>query len=201
VKGTIKRPEYYLLQSLFLHIQGQKNIQMNLRDAILEEHSKAQTKKITNWIGEDADRLQSLMHLFMNDTYRVVQRSAWMISDIARKHPEMFRKYLPQLAEKLHDTTAHNAVKRNIFRIFEAVEIPEPLHGPVMQHCFEALENPQEALAVRAFSIGILSKLMQVYPDITNEFKILLEDYMLHDAAPSFKSRANRALKEMAKTM
>lgn len=170
---------------------------MNLREAILEEHSKAQTKKIVDWIGADTGKIKSLMHLFMNDEYSVVQRSAWMVSEVAKEQPEIFQQYLPQLIEKLEDKSAHNAVKRNILRIFDTVELPESLHGPVMQHCFDALENPNETLAARAFSIGILTKLMKIYPEIKNEFKILLEDYLQHESAPSFKSRANKALKQM----
>jgi hypothetical protein len=173
---------------------------MNLRNAILEEHSKAQTKMIVDWIGDQNDRIDALMNLFMNDEYRVVQRSAWMVSEIAKKHPGSFSPYLPDLIAKLENAAAHNAVKRNIFRIFEAIEIPEPLHGPLMHHCFEALENPNETLASRAFAIGILSKLMKVYPEIINEFRLLLEVYLQHESAPSFKSRATKALKQMSKT-
>lgn len=170
---------------------------MNLREAILEEHSKAQTKMITDWIGTDAEKLAALMDLFMKDEYRVVQRSAWMVSEVARKHPAMFEKYLPKLVEKLEDKEAHDAVKRNILRIFDNIDLPEPLHGPIMHHCFETLENLNETLAARAFSIGILSKLMKTYPEIRNEFKMILEDYLQHESAPSFKSRANKALKQM----
>jgi hypothetical protein len=170
---------------------------MNLRKAILDEHSKAQTNRIVDWIGTDGERLEALMQLFLKDEYRVVQRSAWTISEVAKMHPVMFQKYLPQLVEKLEDKEAHNAVKRNILRIFDTIEIPVTLHGPIMHHCFETLVNPDETLAARAFSIGILAKLRKIYPEITNEFKMILEDYLQHEAAPSFKSRAKKALKQM----
>lgn len=170
---------------------------MNLREAILEEHSKAQTKMITDWIGTDAERLAALMDLFMNDEYRVVQRSAWMVSEVARKQPAMFKPYLPMLVDKLEDKEAHNAVKRNILRIFDNIDLPETLHGPIMHHCFKTLEDINETLAARAFSIGILSGLAKIYPEIKNEFKMILEDHLQHESAPSFKSRANKALKQM----
>ena len=172
---------------------------MNLRNAILEEHSKAQTKMITDWIGHDDTRIKELMHLFMNDEYRVVQRAAWMVSEVAKAHPESFAQYLPLLVQKLEDKASHIAVRRNIFRIFVAVQLPESIHGSVMHHCFEALENPNEALAVRAFSVSILTKLMKQYPEIINEFKLLLEDYLQYESAPSFKSVANKALRQMKK--
>jgi hypothetical protein len=172
---------------------------MNLRSAILEEHSKAQTNRIVEWIGNDKKRLNELMHLFMTDEYRVVQRSAWMVSMIAQAYPDLLAPYLPELVKMLDDATAHIAVRRNIFRIFVAVDLPESLHGAIMHQCFEALENPKEALAVRAFAVHILTKLMKFYPEIITEFKIILEDFLQYESAPSFKSVANKALREMDK--
>lgn len=173
---------------------------MNLRNAILEEHSKAQTNKIVLWIGQDSKQIGELMHLFMSDEYSVVQRSAWMVSEVALNNPDLFKRYLPQLIEMLNKKDAHIAVRRNIFRIFKAIDIPETLHGAIIHYCFEALENPKEALAVRAFAISILTKLMKVYPEIMQTFKIVLEDYLQYESAPSFKSVANKALQEIAKT-
>ncbi len=47
---------------------------MKLREAILEEHTKTNTVRITRWIGADEQRIAGLMQLFMHDEYRVVQR-------------------------------------------------------------------------------------------------------------------------------
>ena len=172
---------------------------MNLRKAILEEHSKAQTDKIVHWIGQDVMKLQELMNLFMNDEYRVVQRSAWMVSEVAKKYPDLFQPYIPYLIEKLADIDAHIAVRRNVFRIFASLDLPETSHGIIMHHCFEALKNPKEALAVRAFAVSILTRLMKVYHEIIQELKIILENYLQYESAPSFKSVANKALRQMAK--
>jgi hypothetical protein len=172
---------------------------MNLRNAILEEHSKAQANKIAHWIGQDSKRIDELMFLFMNDEYRVVQRSAWIVSEVANKNPKAFQHYLPQLIEKLNDKNAHIAVRRNIFRIFKAIDVPETLHGAIIHHCFGALENPQEALAVRAFAVSILTGLVKIYPEMVQILKIILEDYLQYESAPSFKSVANKALRQIGK--
>ena len=49
---------------------------MNIRDEILREHSKAQCLRIAQYIGEDKQRFDELMYLFLNDEYRVCQRVA-----------------------------------------------------------------------------------------------------------------------------
>jgi len=170
---------------------------MNLKETILEEHSKARTERIVGWVGDDKERLRQLMNLFLHDEYRVVQRAAWAVSEVAEHHPALFAPYLPVIMDKLNETGAHPAVRRNIFRIFDRLELPEPLHGALLHHAFTALEDPQEALAVRAFAIGILTRLMKQYPEIVTPFHILLEDFLQQESAPSFKSRAAKALKQI----
>jgi hypothetical protein len=66
---------------------------MHLRNTILQEHSKAQTDKIVQWIGKDPQRFDALFDLFLTDEYRVVQRAAWPLSYVAINHPAFITKY------------------------------------------------------------------------------------------------------------
>jgi len=50
---------------------------MDIKTALLEEHSKAQTLRIVKYIGTDQKRFDTLMELFYKEEYRVVQRAAW----------------------------------------------------------------------------------------------------------------------------
>lgn len=170
---------------------------MNLHEAILAEHSKTNTQKIVQWIGNDGEKIRKLIDILLNDEYRVVQRAAWIVSDIAKIHPDLMREYIPVLVEKLKDTKAHIAVKRNIYRLLQFVELPEAVHGDLMNDCFDSLMNPREALAVRAFAMSILARLVETYPEIGNELRIIIEDALQHEAAASFKSRAKHVLNQL----
>ena len=48
---------------------------MNLRSEILAEHSKAQTNKIIEWVGNSQQRFDELINLFLGDEYRITQRA------------------------------------------------------------------------------------------------------------------------------
>ena len=50
---------------------------MDIREALLAEHSKGQTTKIVRYIDGDPVRFAELMKLFLGDTYRLSQRAAW----------------------------------------------------------------------------------------------------------------------------
>ena len=171
---------------------------MNIREAILAEHSKAQAEKITAWIGHSASRFKTLMQLFLNDEYRVVQRAAWIVSMVAERHPDLIEPYLEEMVERLTLSGQHPAVRRNVVRVLDYMdEIPESVHGPVMNACFDFAADPKEAIAVRAFSITVLGKLARIYPDMIPELKTVLEDMLSHDPTPALVVRVKRVFKEL----
>ena len=163
---------------------------MDLRAEILQEHSKAQSSKIVAWVGSDKKRFKELLDLFLNDEYRVVQRSAWMISMVAEKHPALIEPHLTAIVNKMNEPGVHVAVKRNVARILQFIAIPEDLHGMVMNTCFELLGDPKETIGVRAFSMTVLANLSKIYPDIKQELKAIVDDVMEHAPSAGFKARA-----------
>lgn len=168
---------------------------MKLREEILSAHSKEHSLYIAGWIGGDAARFRQLMQLFLEDEYRVVQRSAWIISLVADKHPELMSPHLPQMVARMETDGLPSAVKRNVLRILQDIPVPADLHGPVMNACFQYLEDPKEMIAIKAFAMTILSNLAVAYPDIKNEIRILLEDLLEHEPSPGIRSRANKVMK------
>jgi len=169
---------------------------MNIREVLLKEHSKAQCNRIVDYIGNNQRRFDDLVNIFLSDEYRVVQRAAWPLSNTTAIHPELIQKHLPDIIAYLKTPGIHNAVKRNVVRLLEKITIPEPLQGTVMDTCFQYIADPKEAVAVKAFSLGILGRMMKTYPEIIPELKLLIEDRLPHDTA-AFSSRAKKLLKEM----
>jgi hypothetical protein len=168
---------------------------MNLRESILREHSKANCNRIVKWIGSDSKRFDELVGLFLNDEYRVVQRAAWPLSEIAIAHPLLIRKHLGKLLKQVRQTGLHEAVKRNTVRILQEIDIPERYHGDVMNLCFDYLVSPTEKPAVKAFSLTVLDKLSLTYPEIRQELRTIIEDQWDRETA-AFRSRGRKILKK-----
>ena len=76
------------------------------------------------------------------------------------------------------------------------IELPEKYHGEIMDMCFRYLESPAESLAVRIFSMSVLTNLVKYYPEIKAELKLIIEDQLPHQTA-GFKSRAKKVLKQL----
>lgn len=170
-----------------------------LATRILNEHSKAQTEKIAAWVGHSPERFAELMHLFLHAEYRIVQRAAWIISYVAKAHPDLIQPHLHDMVYRMKDEGIPVAVKRNVVRVLQFLAIPEALQGVVMEQCFAFLADAQETVAVRAFSMTILGNLAREYPEIKGEIVMLIEDALQQEPTAGIISRAKKVLKELEK--
>ena len=171
---------------------------MLLREEILKEHSKAQCSKIVKWIGKSQQRFDELFNLFLHDEYRVVQRAAWPLSNAVMAYPVFIGKHWKELISNLKKPHLHAAVKRNSVRLLQDIDIPKKHHGKIMTICFSYLEAPAETLAVKVFSMTVLAKLANQYPETISELKYLIHDQLPHQTA-GFISRAKKVLKALEK--
>ena len=169
---------------------------MNIREALEAEHSKAQAMRIVAYIGDDTARLDELMLLFFDNNYRISQRAAWSVSWLADSKPTLILPYLERMILNVKNEKLHPAIRRNTMRVLrELPEIPNNLLGLAADASFHFLENPSEAVAVRAFSMRVLHKICQKEPELRDELRLLLEDILQHETMPALISTARDILK------
>ncbi len=169
---------------------------MDILQLLRAEHSKKQTDRIVRYIGNDKTRFAVLIQLFFKGEYRITQRAAWPLSYCVRAHPELIQPYYKPLLDKLARKDVPVAVIRNTVRLLQDVDIPKRYHGRVMSTCFDFIQSVETPIAVKAFSLTILSGLAASYPEIRGELKLIIEEQW-ERATPAFRSRARVALKAM----
>ena len=167
---------------------------MIIREAILEEHSKANATRIANYACSSPKRFKELMDCYLEPEYRIAQRAAWSVSWAAQKNPKLVTPYIGVLVAALQRKNAHPAVIRNAVRVLEFLEIPEEDHAEVMNACFGFIENIQTPAAIKAFSLTTLFNLSKVYPDIRHELKLIIEERW-DDETPAFRARGKKILR------
>lgn len=170
---------------------------MDILRLLKAEHSKKQTDRIVHYIGADKERFAALIQLFFSGEYRITQRAAWPLSYCVRAHPELIEPYFKPLLDNLKRKDIHIAVIRNTVRLLQDVKIPKKHQGRVMSTCFDFIQSPGTPIAVKAFSLTILSHLSEDHPDIRGELKLIIEEQWDH-ATPAFRSRARKVLAAMA---
>lgn len=167
---------------------------MDIRAALLKEHSKKQTMLIVNYIGNDKERFAELMECFLGDIYRVTQRAAWVVGYCAECQPQLVEPYLETMIDLLGRNDVHVAVKRSVVGFLQFIEIPENLKGKAYDYCFDLLGDPSETIAVRCFAMSVAFNIAKNEPDLLNELKILIAGCMKHSPTPGFASRAKKLL-------
>ncbi len=175
------------------------NKTMNLKDELLREYSKEQTRRISGYIGTDEHRFSDLMSLFLTEHYRINQRAAAIINDVTDRHPSMIKPYMEKLVMNLYNEGLHDAVKRNTIRVLQFVEIPEDLWGHTAEICFGYLASNDEPIAVKAFSMTVLEKICKEVPELTNELRVLIEDQLPYSST-GFKNRGNKILNRIGRS-
>lgn len=165
---------------------------MNIKTAVLEEHSKAQALMITEYIGNSKKRFAELMECFFDDDWRLNQCSAYVMNFVVEKNQRLFDPYLEQSIHNLK-FPKHVAVKRNTLRILMDYEIPEELQGTIVDLAFDFLASPKEPVAIKMFSMSVIFNIGKKEPDLFHELKILIEDQMA-TSSPGFKSKGRKIL-------
>jgi hypothetical protein len=167
---------------------------VNIRQALLAEHSKRQTMAIVEFIGDDAGRFAALMKLFFAGEYRMTQRAAWPMNYCAERHPKLIRPYLSKLLDCLERDDMHTAVKRNVVRLLQTIEIPRRLQGRVYAHCVDLIDDAGEPAAVRAFALTVAARIAKSEPALLNELRLIVRKHLPH-ATAAFQVRAREVLK------
>lgn len=166
---------------------------MNIREVLLQDkiYTKTQAKTITAYACSSSSHLEGLMQCFTDNKYRVAQRAAWSVSDVAQRKPELIQPYLKDIVAQLQPTNVHPAVLRNSVRILQTINIPGALHGKIMNACFNLIEQPATPVAIKVFALTTLYILSKHYPEIQHELKTVIEDRIDNETS-AFVSRSKK---------
>jgi hypothetical protein len=168
---------------------------VDIKKAILKEHSSRNAQRIVNYIGHSPSRFNELVKVFLGGPYQVSQRASWPLSNCIEHHPDLIKPHLGTILKVLDDDTAHDTVRRNIVRLLQFIEIPKRYYGKVWSMCYQ-LMDPKQPIAVRVFSMTVLAAIASKEPDLKNELRILIEDQLPY-ASAGYLSRARKVLKEL----
>jgi hypothetical protein len=169
---------------------------MELRIQLLKAHSKENCNIIVAWVGSNQKNFNELFALFMGNENRLVQMSSWPLSYCVEANPNLVQKHIASLLKNIKRQAQHEAVKRHTLRMLQFVEIPKKYQGVVMNMCFDFIQNIAEKPTTKVFSLAILENLIKLYPEITDELRLILETQIPYESA-GFKSRAKKMLSKL----
>ncbi|HKC69629.1 MAG TPA: hypothetical protein VKG26_15435 [Bacteroidia bacterium] len=142
---------------------------MNIKEALLKEHSKTQTLKIVAYVGNDKKLFAELITRMLTAEYRIAQRAAWPVSYCIEAHAGLIKPWLSKMIKKLGEKNIHNAIKRNTLRVLADVDIPEKHCGTLYDISYAFLHDLNEPIAIRVFALSVLANVAKKYPELKKE--------------------------------
>src|ERR1044072_3436469 len=162
---------------------------MDIGAVLKSGHTKSNTMRIVRYVGSDERKFAGLMDIFFNGEYRMTQRSAWAVNYCVQYHPELIKPYLNKCIDLLPKREAHVAVRRNVVRLLQYVEIPEKLKGKVYSHCLDLIDDLKEDLAVKVFAVTVATRIARKEPSLVNELQLVVKKHLPHTTV-AFHKRA-----------
>lgn len=166
---------------------------MDLVAELEREPSKNQLNRVIRFVGNNPARFSQLMALFLQGPYRLTQRAAKPLIYCAEQNPELVKPYLNQLLKIVSHQDVAVSIRRNIVRLLQFVDIPGNLQAKAISICFGLLTDPKETIAVKVFSMTVISNLERQHPPLAKELVSILESQLPY-ASAAYRSRAKRIM-------
>lgn len=171
---------------------------MNLVDELKKMPGITIKNKIMRYIGTDRKRFDALVKVFLGDNYRLTQWAGWPLSDIVKDHPELLTPYLKPILKSVDKPGMHVAVKRNVMRVFQFIDIPKNVRGLAFDKAFKLYSDTSEPVAVRVFAMQVMTNIAMDEPELKNEVIIAIEEQLPFGSA-AFRNRGMKLVKELKK--
>lgn len=169
---------------------------MNLVAQLGKRHTVAIKNRIIRYVGTDRKRFDELVKIFLGNSYRLTQWAGWPLSDIVKKHPGMIRPYLRTMLKSVDRPNMHEAVKRNVMRLMQFIDIPKSVAGLAFDKAFTLFSDISEPIAVRVFSMQVMADVAMKEPELKKEVIVAIEEHLPYGSA-GYRSRAKRVLKTL----
>ncbi len=169
-----------------------------LAQLIKQPLTKSTINEILEVIGDSQELFDELMTYFLGNNARVTQLTSWAVGHIGEKQPQLIRSYHQDLLAQLQRNDRHNAIRRNIVRLYQFAEIPEDIEGKLYDICIGFILNPKEAIAVRAFSMRVCERIALLHPALIEELIAVVET-TIPNGSSGLKNRASHVINHLRK--
>ena len=169
---------------------------MNIEE-ILTDSGRATADMCVDIISQRPELLEQAYSLCMAEDGKPSMRAARVVQLVAEQYPEMMKPFFPDMVTRLQDLT-HSSVKRCMMKVVTFYDLSEyeDLHGILIDTAFMRMNDPDEETAIRAYSIGVLERLVKTYPEISGELIAALN--MMADTSKETLSKyAKKVLRKL----
>ena len=172
---------------------------MNFKEEINEDQSVEHAKLLAKFVIAHPKKVKDLVKLFFDEDTNISMRSAWVLSHVSMKTPEIIVPYIPDFLKFMKKKNAHPGTIRCILSCLQRINIPQKYCGIIFDYCMDYTKNATLPHAIRAFSITILVNICKKYPELKPEVELVLYELKTFPQPGSIIVRMRDAFKILDK--
>lgn len=173
-------------------------IDMDIKAQLTKEHSKENKDLIVEHLLNHPNEIDALMDQFFSSNHIMVQRAAWVVGTLGDKQPELIKPFFPTMVKAIRQTDCIVAVKRNVLRVLQFQNVDESLWGELYDVCIRFLEDNNEPVAVKVFSMSTAYNIVKQVPELKNELMGAIEQ-IIPEGTAGEKNRGQKILNALSK--
>lgn len=169
-----------------------------LSELISRGLNKENQKSLISYVGRSEEKFDMLILAFDKADRNQSQLIAWAVGELILQNHKFIDPHHKTLLILMSNPELHIGVRRNIVRAYQFAPIPNEIEGELYDKCLKNINNPTEAIAVRAFSMTVCYRIVERYPELANELKVSIES-TLENASSGLRNRAEKILRKLQK--
>lgn len=159
--------------------------------------SKKVAEIVVKNIGSSQELFDETMELVYRDEHPVSMRAAWVAHFVVEKHPDIVKPHITRLAAILKPAKVDGVKRLALKMLMDSIyDLPEDTFGELADTCFDFAADPKQAIAVRAFALEVLFKVLKKYPEIKPELIAVMES-MIPDGSKGLKNKCRRSIAKL----
>jgi len=166
-------------------------------EKLMYDSSKFLAVSTAKKLCENPQFLENAIETVFKDINQISARTTNVIEFFDFEKPEFIKPYLGKIIEKISDFK-YDGQKRSFLKLLirHINELDDEEQGTLFEKCLKFTLNYKETVAVRYYSVEILSKFAQKYPELKNEVISTIE-ISLAESSPAFVSAARELAKNL----
>jgi len=134
-------------------------------------HGRKEAEWLAELAAEKEDVLLRLIHFSFSADNKLSSKASWSLSKVLDSHPDIMAPFTTMIIGSL-DRIENESVRRSFMKIISLSDITaltRKNQGILADYCFRMLRSGFSSIAVKAYSMEIIYRLAQVYPELTGE--------------------------------
>jgi len=146
-------------------------------EGLLFDSSRATANRAAKLVGDNPERFKKVLDFALLDKEQFAMRATRVVNLVANKYPFLLQPHIVDLARKFPEFNTIG-LKRGMAKMFseQTYNYYEDTAGLLLHTCFEWLNDPAEAIALKIYSMEILYRISNAYPEIKNELISSIEN-------------------------